>query len=246
MLEACATPPGQSPVWPPENCAFTGDPAASSATVVPWPTLSSTLRSKPVQLLGGMMLRVTRGDSPGWLRSTPESSTPMVTPWPVRPAPSAPAALVSCRCADSCWLPRSRGAARAGTAGGFTTRLASLATVGVKPIPVGGGGVAGGGVGRTELPPPPQAVSANATAAGRMATPRARWKRAVVVRVIWNSPVFKHTRNPRATSSCCKPEHARMQPRQSEHCPRVHPLRFRAIIGRSGHAPAPTPVLESP
>ena len=89
----CAMPPPQRSLPPALYTPVAGLPAASDATVVPCPTTSSTL-----VLFGGedtwMKCRVTRPASVGWLRFTPESTNPIVMPCPVRPAPSAPPALV--------------------------------------------------------------------------------------------------------------------------------------------------------
>ena len=161
-LADCATPPPQLPM---------PLPAAICATTVPCPTTSSMLR-----LFGGedtwVKLRVTRPLSAGWLRFTPESTSPMVTPAPVRPAPSAPAALVRRRCSLYCGS--TAALAQLGTLGGLGTTDASLATFGVKPSPDGVVGVVGG-LDRTLLPPPPQAASDSAIAQGRSAAAR-RWR----------------------------------------------------------------------
>ena len=70
------------------------------------------------------------------------------------------------------------GAPSVAIAGGFTTIALSLATVGVKSSPVFPGVVGGVGVlGRTLLPPPPQAAKASAIAQGRKARASRRSRR---------------------------------------------------------------------
>src|SRR5690606_5995642 len=172
-VASCAAPPPQRPVWPellPSGLRYwpvAARPAASEATMVPWPTLSSTL----VSLVAGSTLTkllATRPVSVGWFRFTPESTKPMVTPAPRRPAPRAPAALVRIRCSLRVGSVKLTGAPRPGTDGGFTwVSEASLDTVGVKSGPEPPGSTGGGGVGRTAAPPPPpppQAARARAIA----------------------------------------------------------------------------------
>src|SRR5690606_17457739 len=171
-VASCATPPPQRPVWPellPSELRYwpvAARPAASEATIVPWPTLSSTLTS----LVSGLTLtkfRLTRPVSVGWLRFTPESTKPIVTPAPRRPAPSAPAALVRTRCSLRLGSATLTGAPLPGTAGGFTwVSEVSVGTVVVKSGPVPPGTTGGGGVART-LPPPPHAARPRAMAQAR-------------------------------------------------------------------------------
>lgn len=77
--------------------------------------------------------------------------------------------MISAKCCDRLGVAKLTGPACAGIDGGLTwDRVVSVATVGVKPGPLG---VTGGGVGRTlpPPPPPPQAASAKAMAVGRSA-----------------------------------------------------------------------------
>ena len=118
-----------------------------------------------------MKLWVTRPLRVGWLRFTPESRKPIVTPCPFSPAPSAPAALVRLRCRLIEGSVKVAGAPWVGIVGGFTcVSVLSLATVGVNPMPLPPTG--GGGFGRTlplPPPPPPHAANASAIAPGRIA-----------------------------------------------------------------------------
>src|SRR5690606_38237959 len=103
-----------------------------------------------------------------WLRFTPESTKPMVTPAPRRPAPRAPAALIRTRCSLRLGSAKLTGAPRPGTDGGFTwVSEVSVGTVGVKSGPVPPGTTGGGGVARTLPPPPPQAARPRAMAQAR-------------------------------------------------------------------------------
>ena len=68
----------------------------------------------------------------------------------------------------------------------------SLATFGVKPIPVGGGGVVGtggGGVDRVP-PPPPHADSAKVIANGSAAESKRQLRVEELLRVVMPDPVF--------------------------------------------------------